>query len=184
MNYLDITLLTIILIITIRGLFRGLITELLILVGIIFGFFAATFFHGGLQSLILSLFPGVPDSIAKVIAFVLIFIGVNIVIRILVKLMNKIATFTFLQPINKIAGALFAFTKVTMILSILILVIDLIPGSGFFTEKIGRKESALYEPVRNFAPFLYRTLISSKSAKDLLPPAKTISDSLKTKIIS
>jgi membrane protein required for colicin V production len=171
MNYFDLTFLTVVSVITIRGLFRGLITELLVLVSIVLGFIIATLFHEYLQALISGVFPGIPDAISKMIAFVLIFVAVNIAVRIISKTLNTLATFTFLQPINKIAGALFAFTKVTLLISIFLIIIEFIPGSSVFTDKIGAKDSITYSPVKKFAPMLYNIFSagSDKSFKDIIP---------------
>jgi hypothetical protein len=97
-----------------------------------------------------------------------------------------LATFTFLQPVNKIAGALFAFTKVTLLISIFLIIIEFIPGSPFLTDKLGAKESFTYKPVRKFAPALYNIFSagSEKSFKDIIPfnadsTASEIMDKLK-----
>jgi membrane protein required for colicin V production len=174
MNYIDLSFLTIIALVTIRGLFRGLITELMVLLAIILGFMTATLLHPQLQANLISLFPDIPAAGAKVIAFVLIFLAVNIFIRLFSKTLNKIATFTFLQPINKVAGAIFAFTKVTLMLSIILIVVEFIPGSGYFFDKMGRNESFTYQPVKKFGPFLYDIFFagSDKSFKDIIPMDK------------
>jgi len=171
MNYFDLTFLTVVSVITIRGLFRGLITELLVLVSIVLGFIIATLFHDYLQILISGIFPDIPDAVSKMIAFILIFVGVNIGVRIISKTLNTLATFTFLQPINKIAGAVFAFTKVTLLVSIFLIVIEFIPGSSFLTDKLAAKESITYQPVKKFAPMLYNIFSagSDKSFKDIIP---------------
>jgi len=171
MNYLDLSFLTLIAFITIRGLFRGLITELMVLVSIAFGFIIATMLHPVLQVKILELFPEIPIAAAKVGAFVVIFLAVNLFVRLLSKTLNKIATFTFLQPINKIAGALFAFTKIVLILSVLLNGIILFPGSDYFLQKMGKDESYVYEPVRKFAPYLKELFFpgQDKSLKDIIP---------------
>ncbi len=171
MNYLDLSLLTLIAFVTIRGLFRGLITELMVLVAIIFGFITATMFHPALQAEIIDFFPDTPIAAAKVGAFVTIFLAVNLFVRLLSKTLNKIATFTFLQPVNKIAGSIFAFTKITLILSVLLNGIILFPGSDYFLQKIGKSDSYVYDPVRKFAPYLKDLVFpgEEKSIKDLIP---------------
>jgi len=171
MNYFDLTFLTLLSVVTIRGLFRGLITELLVLVSIIFGFIAATVFHDNLQALISGIFPDIPVTISKMIAFILIFVAVNIGVRIISKTLNKIATFTFLQPVNKIAGAVFAFTKLTLLVSIFLILIEFIPGSSLLTDKMDIQNSLTYKPVRKFAPVLYNLFSagSDKSFKDIIP---------------
>jgi len=148
-----------------------LITELLVLLSIILGFIIATLFHDNLQVLILGIFPDIPDTIAKMIAFILIFVAVNIAVRIISKTLNTLATFTFLQPVNKIAGAIFAFTKITLLVSIFLIIIEFIPGSPILEDKLGAKESFTYGPLKKFAPALYNIFSagSDKSFKDIIP---------------
>lgn len=67
-------------------------------------------------------------------------------------MLNKFARVTFLQPVNKIAGGIFAFIKVTIILSILIILVEFIPFSEQFLNALGKQESISYSFVRNFAP--------------------------------
>ena len=171
MNYLDLSLLTVIAFITIRGLFRGLITELMVLVAMVFGFAIATMLHPVLQVKIIGLYPDIPLAAAKVGSFVIIFLAVNLFVRLLSKTLNKIATFTFLQPVNKLAGAVFAFTKITLILSVILNGIILFPGSDYFLQKMGKDESIVYKPVIKFAPFLKDTFFpgQDKSFKDMIP---------------
>lgn len=170
MNYFDLTFLAAVSFIIIRGLFRGLISELMVLVGLIVGFMLATFFHPYLHNFVLNIFPDIPASIIKITSFIAVFVGVNIVVRLLANMLNKIATFTFLQPVNKVAGAVFAFIKITLIFSILFVLIDLVPGSDYLLDSIGALESITYTPVKKFAPFIYDLLFSDSqySFKDIL----------------
>jgi uncharacterized membrane protein required for colicin V production len=185
MNYFDLAFLTLIAFVTVRGLLRGLITELMVLVSLTFGFAIATMLHPVLQEKIILYFPSTPMSGAKVAAFVTIFLAVNLFIRLLSKTLNKIATFTFLQPINKLAGAVFAFTKIALILSVALNGIILFPGSDYFMKKMGRDESYLYKPVSKFAPFLKETFFpgQDKSFKDMLPFDGINTDSTASEIL-
>ncbi len=177
MNYLDVFFLTVIAIITIRGLFRGLITELMVLVALVMGFITATLFHAQLEGYLVASFESLPAAAAKVIAFVAIFIGVNVFFRILASVLNKVATFTFLQPVNKVAGSVFAFIKTALFLSILIIVIEFIPGGTTALNAVGREESRIYKPVRGFAPFIYDTFLSSgeDSFEKIMPDLDSVS---------
>lgn len=143
----------------------------MVLVAIVLGFMTATLLHPVLQVKIIGFFPDIPLAAAKVGAFVTIFLFVNLSIRLLSKTLNKIATFTFLQPINKIAGAVFAFTKITLILSVLLNGIIIFPGSDYFLQKMGKDESFIYEPLSKFAPFFKDLFFpgQDKSFKDMIP---------------
>jgi uncharacterized membrane protein required for colicin V production len=137
--------------VTIRGVFRGLISELAILIALILGFIITfTFLSDGVK-FTMSLFPELPEFAARIIVFIILFLIVNIIIRLLSNMLNKFAKVTFLQPVNKIAGGVFAFIKITLILSILIILVEFLPFSEQFLNAIGREESVSFNFVRNFA---------------------------------
>lgn len=168
MNYLDFFFIIVITLVTIRGVFRGLITELAILIAIILGFVISfTFLNDGVK-LIMTQFSDLPEFAARIIVFIVLFLAVNIIIRLLSKILNKFAKITFLQPVNKIAGGLFAFIKVAVILSILIILIEFVPFSDQFMNALGKEESISYTFVRNFAPAVHGILTAVLPGSDSL----------------
>ena len=90
----------------------------------------------------------------------LIFIVIAIVSRILAKMLNKIVTFTFLQPVNRISGALFGLGKGLFILGLLFTLIDYVPFSNFILKKAGIENSMLYSPIKSIIESLYKTIMS------------------------
>ncbi|RMH61435.1 MAG: CvpA family protein [Calditrichaeota bacterium] len=185
MNYFDVAVLTVVLFFTIRGLFRGLISELMVLVALVFGYAAAMLFHTHLQQKLAPMFPSLPAGALKVVAFILLFIAVNIFFRILGSILNKIATFTFLQPVNKLAGAVFGFTKVALSLSIALYLVQAIPGAHLLLDKIDKKNSYTYQPLSDFAPTLYKMFRSGddKSFNEWVKPDKILPDSVDGSIL-
>jgi membrane protein required for colicin V production len=168
MNYLDFLFVIIISLVTIRGVFRGLISELAILIAIILGFIVSITFMGKGVSLLLNQFPELPQFVARILVFIGLFLVVNIVIRFISNLLNRFAKVTFLQPVNRIAGGIFAFLKITIILSILIILIEFVPFSGQFLNAVGRDDSVTYSFVRNFAPNVHRVLTAVFPGSDSL----------------
>ncbi len=184
MHYFDIIVFSILAFFTIRGLFRGLISELMVLVALMFGFTAATYFHPALQVRLMTLFPSLSEAAAKITAYITIFAAVNIFFRILGGILNKLATFTFLQPVNKLAGAIFSFTKTALMMSIIVVVIDVIPGSTFITDPIKKAHTISYEPLHQFAPFVYNFFFkeSGKSFDDVFSLDKIMPKSQPSKL--
>lgn len=181
MNYFDIVLITLIIIVTIRGIFRGLISELVTLVALILGFVITIQFLSLGVKVIINLFPDLPDFIARTLVFLTIFIAVNLIVRFIGLLLNKFAKVTFLQPINKAAGGLFAFAKITILLSIVFILVDFIPYSRLLLKSLGRDNSFLYDWIKNFAPNIYQILTSllpgSEQLKDRLIQGLSVADS-------
>ncbi|MGD9898221.1 MAG: CvpA family protein [Calditrichaceae bacterium] len=160
MNYLDITIIIIIAIFTIRGLFRGLITELMTLVALILGFFIAVYYLQPVAQFLVESFPSLPEFAARIIGFIVLFFAVNLIVRLLSKLLNSFASLTFLQPFNKIAGGIFGFVKTVLVLSILLIMIDFLPGSDTLLNAIGKENSAVYGIVKGFAPNIYNFIVA------------------------
>jgi uncharacterized membrane protein required for colicin V production len=129
----------------------------MVLAALIIGFVAATLFLDIAVYFLLELFPNLPEIAAKIISFVSIFVIVNILARILGGILNKFITVTFLQPVNRIAGGAFAFLKVALIFSIIILLIDSVPLlSKYIFQSIGSEESVVFKPLKELAPLIYK----------------------------
>lgn len=160
MNYFDVIIFIILGLFTIRGVFRGLVTELIILISLIMGFVIAFTYLDDARQFILGMFPLLPDSVARIVAFIILFLVINIVLRILGRVLNKFVTFTFLQPINRLAGGVFAFFKVAIIMSLVFVLIDFIPLSKEIEKMIGADQSFSYAPLQKLAPAVYSFFLS------------------------
>lgn len=176
MNSFDLILIIIISLFTIRGVFRGLITELTVLIALIAGYVLAFRFMDNGVLFLQSYFPLLQEFAVKIIAFVAIFLIVNIVLRLLAKVLNKFASFTFLQPINKIAGGIFGAAKVMLLVSIAFIILEFLPFSTAIRQSIGATESFLYKPLRAFAPGVYKIITA------VLPEDSGIQDKLEQTI--
>ncbi len=168
MNSLDVILLVIIIIFTIRGVFRGLITEFIVLTAIIGGFITAfSCLEYGIVILI-HFFPELPEFAARVTAFAAIFLVVNILLRSLGKILNHLIKQISLKSVNRLAGGIFACLKIVLILSLILIMFDYIllslndfmPVSGRVLEFIGANDSRLYMPIKQFAPQVYTAAAS------------------------
>ncbi len=160
MNSFDITLLVIISVFAVRGIFRGLITELTVLIALIAGYVLGfTYMQAGVD-ILRSFFPALPEFATRFIAFTIIFLAVNITLHLLAKMLNKFASLTFMQSVNKIAGGFFAAAKASLILSIAFILLEFIPFSGQIKKNSGAEESRLYQPLRAFAPMVYNGVMA------------------------
>ncbi len=155
MNTIDVVILIIILLFTIRGLFRGFILELSTLVGLVIGYLAGITYLGLLSGLLQSLMPEAPVSILNIVSFSVIFIGINIVLKIAAGLVTKTLKFAMLGWLNRLLGAVFGLTKSVLILSIVVFLISLIPWSEDLLARAGAGESILFPILRFLGPELY-----------------------------
>jgi membrane protein required for colicin V production len=158
MNSIDVVILIIILLFTIRGLFRGFILELSTLIGLIIGYLAAITYLGLLSALLQSFIPSAPAAVLNIISFSLIFIGINILLRIAANLITRTLKFAMLGWLNRLLGGLFGFVKSILILSIAVFLMSLIPKSEEMFANSGLQNSILFPMLRLLGPELYEQI--------------------------
>lgn len=167
MNSLDLVIIIVTSFFLIRGLFRGFILELTIVIGIIAGYLIALNFHALCAVWLTNIFNQIPGSIAQIISFSVIFIAVNIVLRVVAGIITKTLKFAMLGWLNRLLGAVFGIIKSTLILGIIVFLINLIPFSDTFMEKAGKKDSVFYPILELIGPELYKQ-VQNTNTKNLL----------------
>ncbi|MCL2073440.1 MAG: CvpA family protein [Marinilabiliaceae bacterium] len=168
MTLLDFIILIIVGISCVRGIFKGFVSELATLVALILGIMGAVFFSG-LVSKWLSSY--ISTQYIPVVAFIILFIGIVICVHLLSKIIDKLLKAISLGWLNKLMGGVFASLKVTLLISIFILVIDVL---GFGTKIISphlRESSLIFSPVQKFAPATFN--IFSLGYEHLAPKNRT-----------
>jgi len=158
MNSIDVVILIIILLFTIRGLFRGFILELSTLIGLVIGYLAAITYIGFLSALLQSFIPSAPASVLNIISFSLIFIGINILLKLAANLVTKTLKFAMLGWLNRLLGGLFGFVKSILILSIAVFLISLVPQSAEMFAHSGLQDSVLFPMLKLLGPELYEQI--------------------------
>lgn len=108
MNIVDMIIIAIVCLGMIRGIFRGLSSELASIIGIFAGFYGAYLFHPRLAAF----FPqAVPDCPAHIAAFAVIFCGVLVLVGLLGKLIRFVLGITLLGWLDRLLGAGFGAAK-------------------------------------------------------------------------
>ncbi len=159
MTQFDIIIIIILAFFAVRGIFRGLVTELIVLVSLVLGFVIAFTYFPQLKIILTKAFPVLPQFAAQIISFVLLFLAVNIVLRIIGKALNKLVHFTFLNSINRLAGGLFGFFKAALLISLFILIIEQTPFTPQIKSMIGADKSEGYTALKNIAPGFYNMIL-------------------------
>lgn len=156
MNFIDLIVIIITSFFLLRGLFRGFILELTIVIGLIAGYLIAIGYYDYLSIFVFkAYFPQIPDSISNIISFAVIFISINIGLRFAASLITKTLKFAMLGWLNRLLGATFGTIKSVLILGITAFLLNLIPLSGTFLEKAGKNESVFYPLLELIGPELY-----------------------------
>ena len=108
------------------GFKRGVIAELLTLIGLISAIFVSIFWYHDLSVFLIRQFKW-NEALSNIVSFIIIFLLVIFCFRILETLLNRIVDMLFLSWINNLGGALFGFIRGAIIVSLLLFLVNFIP---------------------------------------------------------
>jgi membrane protein required for colicin V production len=154
MSILDIALLTLLVLGLVRGFMRGFFVEIASLIALIAGVYGAFHFSNFAASFLKERVQW-DENTVNIVAFIITFVIIVFTIALAGKALTKIANFAMLGLLNKILGALFGGLKVVFVLSVILLVLDRLPGNIPFVQEDDQDESALYYPIKSLIPTLF-----------------------------
>jgi membrane protein required for colicin V production len=154
MNLLDLGILVLLFLVTLRGYFRGLFQELAVLVGLVGGLVVAARVYLDLAALLLPLI----NSLfwAQVLAFALVLVAVYWGVRLLAYVLQNLLYHLYLDVFDRLLGAFFALLKGALILGMVLLLVGVVVPQNNHLLQGSRTKPILTQLAR-------RTL-------DLLPP--------------
>jgi len=172
MNWIDITILIVLAVTTIKGLFGGFIKQvsslLAIILGIAFCGLLATPFTG----LLFRWFPDIPPVFANVLGYVIAFLIIFMAVRLLGAIIRKISHALLLKPIDRILGGAMGVLIGLFAISLLLSAVDWIdPQSAYLVPLDAKRASCLYEPIKSIVPMLYHSWEApnvGQAAKEIL----------------
>jgi len=154
MNLLDLGIAVLLGLITLRGYYRGLFQELAVLAGVVGGVVAASHTYLRLAQM---MEPYIKEPLwAKVVAFVLVLVAVYWLTRLVAHLLQRLLYHLYLDLLDKLLGAFFAFIKGALLLGFALMLLVLVLP----------RDSRLLKESRA-APYLTSF---AHQALDLLPP--------------
>ena len=150
MNTLDIILLICFIPAIFQGLKKGFISQVVSIVSIFAGLWAAGKFSVSVSSWI-SQYITVSEQTMKVIAFAVILIAAFIVLGLIGKLIEGLFNLVMLGWLNKLLGVVFALLKSALIIGILSIVFNSLNESFNLVQESVLDESVLYPPLKKVA---------------------------------
>jgi membrane protein required for colicin V production len=136
MSPFDYFILTVLIVSSIYGLYRGLIKEILSLTGLVLSFYLASNFDNPLANLV----PIENKSDFLIIsAFILIFVSTLILTSLLIKIISKVLKFAGLSILNRFFGFIFGMARGLVVVLVILYLNQLIP----FINLIDPSESTL-----------------------------------------
>ena len=166
-NYFDIVIVTIIIILALKGLFSGFIREVCSVIGIVGGVLLASRFNVDLSLWINSFLKLESQTLLNLIGFMIILGAVWILSLVLAEVVVRFAKFIKLGKLDKILGVFVAGIKIFLILSIILFTFSRINFLSNFTGKL-QDSSFCYPIMIKVGDFIVKTDFVSETRKDVM----------------
>lgn len=140
----------------VKGLWKGLFSELASVVALLLGMFIAVKFSGFVGSM----FEGHLGNpkYASITAFLLTFIGVVVGVVLLAKVFTKIADFSGLGFVNRILGGFFGLVKMALIASVALNFFLKLNSSNTFASQKTLEDSIFFNPIISISTYIFPIL--------------------------
>lgn len=155
MNLIDYSILIIIGIGFVFGIFKGLIKELTSLAAIFLGIYGAKLISPAMSPILIKIFT-VNEKTASALAYIFVFIAIVIALLIISKLLDKLFESISLGGINKLLGGIFGALKYALVISVLINIFDPINERFDLVDQEKRTNSITVDPLKKLAPELWK----------------------------
>ena len=124
MNLLDLGIIVLLGLITVRGFFRGLFQEVAVLVGVVGGVVAAAHTYLRLASL---LQPWITDpQHARWVAFAVVFVAVYWLTRLVAHFIQRLLYHLYLDFIDRLLGGVFALAKGALLMGFALMLLGIV----------------------------------------------------------
>lgn len=165
MSVLDIVLGSLILFGLVRGFMKGLFIEVASLIALIAGVFGAIHFSNFAAKFLAEQVDWNEKTI-NIVAFAITFIIIVLAIALAGKALTKLADFAALGIINKLLGGVFGALKITVILSVILIVFDKMNNTIPFASQEDLDESELYKPVKSLVPMILPSILGTENNEE------------------
>ncbi len=145
MNVLDIAILAILFLFTLKGCLRGLLKEVCSLVGLVAAAVIAFTFYAPLAAR-LSAWLHIPLQVGVIVVLLLLFILTMMFFSLLGVILSRFVRLLFLGGFNRVLGALFSLLQGTLILALVLY--------GLSHSALPRTVAATFEASRLRPPFV------------------------------
>ena len=154
MNLLDIILLVLLVPGTIRGISKGLLEQVVTLIGVVLAVYMAYHFSEPVCTW-LDQYINVSETALHVVGFIVMLLGVLIIVMCLAKVLTHVADAASLGWLNRALGFVFAIAVSALILSVLIILFDTLNTKFELIKTPILNESVLYGHLRDLGYFVF-----------------------------
>ena len=154
MNWLDATIVIILILSLVTGFINGLVKEVASLTALILGIWGAIKFSTFTAEKLYDYFD-MTGHYVGVIAFLITFGIIVVIIHFIGILADKVVSAASLGFINRILGIVFGLLKSVLIMSVFFVVLNAIDARKPFLPKKTIEESKFYNPISDIAPVIF-----------------------------
>lgn len=154
MNWLDITLLCLAGLGFVKGLFDGVIKQVVSLIALAVGIYFCGEAAAWLKGFIVATgwFPQEGVTVLSYLAGFLLVVGVVLLVG---EIVHRLVDVTPLSLLNHLMGGLFGLMMTSLFLSLLLNVLEYIDRGGVFVSREAKVESRLYYGIKEIVPTIY-----------------------------
>jgi membrane protein required for colicin V production len=154
MNWIDATIVIILILSMVSGFINGLVKEAASLAALILGIWGAIKFSAFTATKLYDYFD-MTGKYVGVIAFLVTFGLIVVIIHFIGILADKIVDAVSLGFVNRLLGIVFGVLKSVLIMSVFLVVLNAIDARHPFLPKDRIEESKFYNPISDFAPMIF-----------------------------
>jgi membrane protein required for colicin V production len=154
MNWIDATILIILILSAVNGFINGLVKEAASLAALILGIWGAIKFSFFTAGKLYDYFD-MTGKYVGIIAFLITFALIVVIIHFIGIVADKIVTAASLGFINRLLGILFGILKSVLIMSVFFVILNAIDVRRPFLPKDKIEQSKFYNPISDFAPVIF-----------------------------
>ncbi|HCU19761.1 MAG: hypothetical protein A2X05_00165 [Bacteroidetes bacterium GWE2_41_25] len=154
MNWIDMTIIVILILSMVMGFINGLIKEVASLAALILGIWGAIKFSAFTAEKLYDYFD-MSGQYVGVVAFLITFGIIVVLIHFIGLIVNKIVDAAALSFVNRLLGIVFGLLKSVLILSVLFVVLNSIDARRSFLPKDTIEKSIFYNPISDIAASIF-----------------------------
>ncbi|MDR1918748.1 MAG: CvpA family protein [Tannerellaceae bacterium] len=153
MNWLDITLLCLAGVGFLKGLFDGIIKQVVSLIALVVGIFFCAKVAAWLRTYIIGW--GFPEQGVTVLSYILGFLLIVGLLLLAGEIMHRVVGKTPLSLLNHLGGGCFGLLMMALFLSLALNTLEIIDRGSVLIPRESKVESHIYYPIQQIIPTLY-----------------------------
>ena len=154
MNWIDATIVVILILSLVMGFINGFVKEVASLAALILGIWGAIKFSGFTAEKLYDYFD-MTGHYVGVIAFIVTFGIIVVIIHFIGILADKIVNAASLSFVNRLLGIAFGLLKSVLIMSVFFSILNAIDARNTFLPKKAIEESRFFNPISDIAPAIF-----------------------------